>query len=480
MKTLGWRLWHSPTFTTWGSLGVRLASVVLLLPFVLVRFSPEEVAVWQLITALFMLGLILDYALAPTFTRLMSYARAGLAPAQMGKLLPGAGRGAVDTAAADASMVAVFGTMRWLYPRLAVLVLALLSTLGTWGLVTPINHLSHPAAAWLAWCIVLISFYVALWGGCYSAALQGMDSIAPVRRWEIAFGAVQVSNCLVVLWLGGGLLQLIATYQVWTVIGVLRNRFLLSRLHPALTAAPRRPDPAVLDAARSPAWRSLAGVLFSQGVIQFSGIYYAQTLPAAEVASYLLGLRLIMIVSQFSQAPFYTKLPNMAQLHAAGQPAAVLRAAASGMRRAHWVFAAGAVLAALVSPWMLGLVHSRTAFLPAPTFALLALAFWFERLGAMHIQLYSLTNHVLWHIANGVTGLSMCLITVVLVPVLGLMAFPLAMALSYLGFYCPFALIHSRRAFVPKLWRFERGVSVGPLALLLFGLGAGQLLPLAH
>jgi len=111
---------------------------------------------------------------------------------------------------------------------------------------------------------------------------------------------------------------------------------------------------------------------------------------------------------------------------------------------------------------------------------LLALAFWLERVGAMHIQLYSLTNHVLWHIANGVTGTAVCVVTVMLVPTLGLMAFPLAMALAYLGFYCPFALFHSRRAFVPKLWRFERGVSAGPLALLLVGLGAGSFLPLVH
>jgi hypothetical protein len=360
--------------------------------------------------------------------------------------------------------------MQWLYPRLAWAVVVVLAGLGTWALVRPIGQVAAPGEAWLAWGVVLLSFQVALWGNCYIAALQGMDRIAPLRRWEIVFGLAQLASSLVVLALGAGLLELLATYQIWAVIAVVRSRWLLRRLHPELSEVPPQAVPEVLAAARSPAWRSIVGVLCSHGVMQLSGVYYSQVLPAAEVASWLLAMRLMAVVSQFSTAPLYTKLPWMSEQHAAGRRADVMAAAARGMRLSHAVFAAGALLAAWLAPVLLHGVGSQTSFVPAPVFAVLALAFFVERLGAMHIQLYSLTNHVVWHVANGVTGALVMVLTLVLGPVLGLMAFPLAMLAGYLGFYVPYAMHRSRRAFALRLLPFERRSSLVPLLALLGGL----------
>ena len=66
------RLWDSPTFTTWGSLASRLLSTVVVLPLILVKFSAAEVVVWQLFATLSSLLLLLDFGLAPTFTRMLA------------------------------------------------------------------------------------------------------------------------------------------------------------------------------------------------------------------------------------------------------------------------------------------------------------------------------------------------------------------------------------------------------------------------
>lgn len=473
------RLWHSPTVTTWGSLGVRMASVIVLLPVVLVRFPPEEVAVWQLMSVLFMLGLMLDFALAPTFTRLLSYARAGVPTTEMGRPAPtpaAVSANAGDAAAAE-SLGAVFGTMRWLYIRIALAMTLLLVVLGSWALMKPIGQMADGTEAWMAWGIVVVSFGFALWGGCFSATLQGMDNIAELRRWEMLFGLAQVATSVVVLVSGGGLLALLAASQTWVVIGVARNFALLRRRHPRLSGAATGATPAVMTAAAGPAWRSLVGVLCSMGLIQMSAVYYGQVLPAGELAAYLLGLRLITMVSQFSQAPFYTKIPGMANAYGAGQTSVVLQSARVGMQRAHWAFVIGALSAAVAAPWVLTLVQSRTVFMPGPVFAVLAFAFWLERLGAMHIQLYSLTNHVVWHIANGATAIIVLTATVVLTSSAGMLAFPIAMLLGYAAFYCPFSMRKSAVAFGLRLRSFERGVSFAPGAVLLAGLALSILLP---
>ena len=38
-----------------------------------------------------------------------------------------------------------------------------------------------------------------------------------------------------------------------------------------------------------------------------------------------------------------------------------------------------------------------------------------ERVGALHIQLYSMTNHIVWHIANGVTGILLIVLAALII-----------------------------------------------------------------
>lgn len=470
------RLWHSPTATTWGSLAVRLAAVVIVLPFVLVRFAPPEVAVWQLFSTMFMLALMMDFGLAPTFTRLLSYARGGASVGEMLRMRASEGSGRRPPNTESAALV--MSALRWLYPRMALGVTLLLAVLGTLGLLRPIAQTADTTQAWIAWSLVLATTGLTLWGGSYAAALQGMDKVAVMRRWEVATGLGQVASSIAVVALGGSLLALVAAYQSWAVVGALRSRWLLRRLHPELFAQAAAPHPEVMRVMWPSAWRSGVGVLMSAGVIQASGIIYSQLAPATEVAAYLLALRLMTVISQFCQAPYYSKLPRLAQLQATGQQPEQLLLAQHGMRIAYWVFVAGALAVSFGAEPLLGLIGSRTGFVPAGVWALMALAFFAERFGAMHLQLYSLTNHIVWHIANGVTGVAMIAIAAAAYPRIGSYAFPAAMLIAYAGFYAVYAVFNSRRAYQFNLWRFERGISVPPAMTLVALLGLAGLVRL--
>lgn len=468
MKAIARRLWHSPTATTWGSLLVRLGSMVVVLPLVLVRLSPAEVALWQLFTTLFLLALMLDFGLAPTFARMLSFARGGASLADMHNM---AQRSAVVPRQADpAVLVALLSALRWLYPRMALGAVLLIGLLGTAGLLRPVAQTADAQTAWLAWTVVLASTGVGLWGGVYTAALQGMDRIAPMRRWEVATGLAQIASSTAVLALGGGLLALVVASQAWVVVGALRNRWLLARSFPALFAVAPARQTEVLRLLWAPAWRSGLGVLMSHGLIQASGLVYSQLAPAAEVAAYLLALRLVMVISQFCQAPFYSKLPRLAELHAAGQRSEQLALAQRGMRLAYWVYAVGVLAVAFAFAPALQAIGSRTSFVSSDVWILLSLSFLAERFGAMHLQLYSLTNHIVWHIANGVTGLGMIILAILLYPKFSVLAFPLGMLIAYSLFYCVYAIRHSSRTFGIGILQFELRTSVLPAALIFVGL----------
>lgn len=471
MRQISRRLWHSPTLTTWGSLAVRLAAVALVLPLVFSRYDAPEVAVWQLFSVLFTLALLFDFGMAPTFSRLLAYARGGASVAQMAAAAAPAAPAAAVMSVEGASTV--LATQRWLYSRLAVGATLVMAVLGSLALMHPISQTADPRSAWAAWALVLVTLGIGFWGNGSGAALQGMDRIAVLRRWEIGCGLAQLLTSAAVLLAGGDLLALVASYQFWVVFNAVRNRRLLQREFPALMVAPPRADRAVLRVMWPAAWRSGLGVLMSQGVVQASGVVYSQVAAPADVAAYLLALRVITALSQFSAAPFYSKLPELAKLHVARQRPAQLALAQRGMRMAHWTFVAGAAGVALLLPTALDAIGSSVGFVSPAIWALMCLAFFAERFGAMHLQFYSVTNHIVWHIANGVTGLLMIGAALLLYPLLGLVALPGGMFLAYVGFYCVYSFVKSSRAFGFTVTGFEPSVSLGP-GLVLAGVVTGS------
>jgi hypothetical protein len=84
----------------------------------------------------------------------------------------------------------------------------------------------------------------------------------------------------------------------------------------------------------------------------------------------------------------------------------------------------------------------------------------------MHIQLYSITNHIVWHIANGITGVIMLLSSLVLYPVIEVYAFPMALVIGYLGFYAWYCSGYSYRAFNLGFFAYERNVMLPWLAVM--------------
>jgi hypothetical protein len=468
VKTLFIRLWNSPTLTTWGSLATRLSGVVVILPLALIRFAPAEVAVWQLFATLITLTLLFDFGLSPTFSRFLAYARAGAPLEAMGDMRQPA---LTSTSASPNETAArVFSTLMWLYPRLGGTIVILLSLVGTLALERPIAQTVDHQAAWIAWAVVLASSLFGFLGNAYAAALQGMNSIAPLRRWEVATGLAQIVSALVVLSLHGGLLALVATYQGWVVFNCWRNRRLLRHLHPALFSLSAARDDAVLAVMWPATWRSGIGVLMSQGIIQSSGVIYSQLAPAAEVASYLLALRVITAISQFAQAPFYSKLPRLSELQASRQRDHLLKIAQRGMHLAHWIFVFGVLAAAALLRPLLSGIGSHTRFVTPEVWALIGLAFFVERFGAMHLQLYSLTNHIVWHIANGLTGIIMIVLATLLYPTLQALAYPLAMLAAYAGFYAVYSARRSVREHGIPFLAFESRASLAPACVLGLGL----------
>lgn len=474
-STLVGRVWNSPTLMTWGSLVTRSLSALVVLPLVLTRLSPAEIVVWYLFRSFNILQLLADLGFSPTFTRVIGFALAGLDEHQLRDLrqpiaLP------EHTQPNWRVLERICATMRAVYARLAGLAVLLLLGVGTATVAHPIGALASPGGGWAAWALVVVTSGVTLHGNRYSAYLQGADRIALLRRWESLMNAAVIVTSIVVLLLGGRLLALVVASEVWKVLHVLRNRWLARHVLDGRfrTFRERRIDRPIWDAVWPPAWRGGLGALFAQAPLQFTGMVFAQIGAPDRVAAYLLAMHLLTTLRTYAMVPFYAKIPTLIQLRAQHRLSDLRNTAARVMRRAHWTYVLGFVAVGAGAAEFVRLIGSTVAFIPTPLWVMFGAAAFAERYGAMHLLLYGTTNHIVAHLANGVTTLVYAALATALFPLVNWYGFAVAYTVANVMIFAPYAARLSYRSIDTRPLDFERGVGLAPAAVVLgFTLLAG-------
>jgi len=457
-------LLNSPVLTTWLAQSVRIGGAIVVIPLALRRFAPEDMALWLLFSTISGLQLLADFGFSQTFSRFVAYGNSrGDAAAVGGSTIYGH-EGLAVTAVAMARV----------YRHLVAASSLLLLVLGTWAVASPVGLSSSPRHSWIAWSLVILGTGFSIYANRYVAYLVGANQIALQNRWDAILGAGQLLSQLAVLYFEGSVLGLVAVSQAWIIASFALNRWLFRRLAPPDTA-PVPPADEVRRALRrawTAAWRSALGIGLGFGVMQVSTVVFANLLPSAEAASFLLGLRLMQILSQFSQAPFYVKLPLLAGLRSRGHLAELTALAQSSMRNSYLVYAIGFGIIGLTGGFALEAAGSQTSFPSGMFWAVLGLGVMAERYGGMHIQLYSTTNHIIWHKANGIFALCFVPMLLLLQGTPGGMPYAIAMASANIVSYAPFSAAHSYRSLDVAPLEFEKKAALVPALsfLLIFTL----------
>ena len=463
------QIWESATFTSWGSLIVKFGGALIILPLVLRYFTAEEVIVWQLFVSINALVLLLDFGISPTFARMYAFALGGRSLSEMN---PEEGKNNKKNESVDVvkNIKIILATQRWLLLRVSAIAMVAMFIFGTAALIKPIKYLSNANEGWIAWSIVCVSSWASIGAAAYASCLQGINEIPRLRRWEIASGTLQMISSALVVLSGGGLLEVVISQQFWIVFGALRNKGILKKLNKEYFGLERNFNKKVMNILIPQAWRSGLGVLVNQGLIQFSGLMYAQVGIPSEVASYLIAMRFITMISQFSQSPFYSKVPSMMRLYASNYISEALELSKKGMLASHFTFVAGGIIVSILAEYSLDKIGSNTKFVNPSVWMVLCFGFFFERIGAMHLQLYSITGKIVWHIANSVAGLLMIAIAIIAYSHLKLLSFPLAILISNVIWYMPYCVIKSSNEFGAKQILNELKSTGWALFLLGFGM----------
>jgi len=427
-------LWNSPTFTTWGSYISTLLNWVLLLPIALNKLPTQEIALWYFFRIITDLRPIIDMGFSPTFIRQIAYAFGGSEEFEN----PIQNKSIAQNRTINWNLIEkAYFTMEVTYKRLAIIMLFILAIPCTLSALRLVLLIEKPTLGWVAWGLVIFTTVFNFRGNSFTSLLQGSNNIPLYRRWEALFAFVAIPSGALALLLGGGLLSLVITEQFWLILSVVRNRILTKQICPfdINQQAAKHFSSKIFKSVWPRSWRSGIGILMSSGVMQFSGLIYAQVGDIPTVAAYLLSLRFAQNISTFSRVPFYSRLPQMAILYASNQLDELVKIAKREMKASHWIYSIGFITFGILAPWAFTVIGSNAQFVPLTLWAVIGMGFFAERYGAMHLQLYTLTNQVVWHIANGITGLITLGFAWVTIGTLGVYAFPIGYAVANIGFY---------------------------------------------
>ena len=453
---------------SWASLGARSLNLACIIPLTLKYFTTEETSFWYSLMTLQGMQFLALMGFSPTFSRFAAYAMKGakLEDLQKHNNEPRA-RSDEPNAHLAANLVKTMSTVHVLLAIVWLLLSFLVGVLliPKWSVST--NAETH-FELWLAWSIYSITSSYKCYGWLYSSYLIGTGNVASVRRCETLGWAISALFQILVLLGRGRVLSLTIVFQASQIGMVLamrylawhRSRFPISRLPPPEFSS------RLLSVVWGQSWRSAFGQVISVGLTQATGLFYASVGEVRHAASYLVALTLIRQLSIFSQAPFYSHIPTLTALRAQRETEKLVTVAKSQMRLSHWTLVIGLVALGVLGPRLFTFLECDTPFVPPLLWFSLAAGLFLERMSGMHMQLYTTTNHVVWHIVNGITGAVTLVAMVCLFPALDVHAFPVALIIGQLAFsvwYCAGLSC--------------RSVSVRPLAFeLTVGLPAGVVL----
>lgn len=306
------KIWHSPTFTSWGNYAAQSLRLLLVTPLILTRFNETEIAAWYLFASLNFFGEIVAQRLGGTFSRMFAFAMGGLS-----NLSPIKSKRAKENDGKPnwKAFERAYGTIGSLNLGIGWINTLVAFGMGWFGLNNILSGYEAKGSIWLAFGLLQFSSLLSFSFQRYLIALQGMNYIALTNRWNILFSLVSVLFGFITLWCGGGIIALVIVMQFFVVIGVFRNRFLLHKVEDGRVIHFKQYgfDREVFRWAWEPTWKGMLVAFSGNGVMQITAVLASGRLPVGELSNYLFTIRIWQTIQLVSFAPFGTVTPLMSR-----------------------------------------------------------------------------------------------------------------------------------------------------------------------
>jgi len=423
------KCWNSSTIMTWGNLLSSSGKLLILTPLILVRYNVHEISFWYLLLTINSFVVVVDFGFYPTFSRIISFVYHGLS--QISDVTDNTTKPR-DREPAWGFMEKVYGTINSTYFSLSFAVVVVIVIGSYTSISTVVNRTSYQSTLWFAYGIFLLSVVLSFFARRSDTIIIGTNHVALINRWNIINNLANSLSSVLIVYCGLGIEWLAMNQLFFAILLVIRNyylemyicdgrfkKFILFNF-----------DLDIFKWVWGPAWKSGILILASTGLTQVTGLIYTTMSTSEELASYLITLKLVTTISQFSQAPFYSKIPIFSGLRVTNQIKGLSDKSKSAMFKSLSVFVFGISFLFYFGDYLLILIRSNTE-LESPAFIVFMAFIWFfERHHAMHAQIYVTTNKIPFYKTAIISGAVNVFLMYVLVPKIGVWGFPVSLAIA--------------------------------------------------
>jgi O-antigen/teichoic acid export membrane protein len=346
---------------------LQIAAQILLFPFILRILPQETIAVWTIFSTIIALVSLLDFGFNPSFARNVSYVFSGVKSLKTTGFYTVEGK---NTQVDYGLMKGLINVMRLFYSRMAIILLFILATLGTYYIYTVLKAYSgNQSEIYIAWIILgLINSY-SFYTLYYDALLQGMGLIKRAKQITIIGQSVYLVAAIILILTGFGLIAIVSAQALSVIIRRVLSYYSIytveikRNLRHVVPQSKKDILKAIYPNAVKVGLTGIGSFLVSRSAIIIGSLY----LPLDIIASYGITTQIIGIIAGISMVYFSTYQPKIVQYRVENDIAAIKQLYLKGCLILWAVYIAGGVALIFLGDWVMNsLIKSKTPLLGTP------------------------------------------------------------------------------------------------------------------
>jgi O-antigen/teichoic acid export membrane protein len=355
----------------------RVGSTALLLPLILNMLPAEEVGLWTIFMSVTLIVNLFDFGFSSSFSRNISYIFSGVK-----ELKPEGFTTTFEPGRVDYSLLrSAIDSMRWLYSRIALIVLFFLLTAGTWYISIILkSYGGDKASAWLAWGILCLVNAWNIYTFYFDALLVGKGLVKKSKQIIIIAQILFLIVAIALLLMGFGILAIVSSQLIYVLVArvLSRKAFFTNEIRSQLSDASRQSRKEVFNAVYPNAMKlgitALGGLLIQRSAVFIGSLY----LPLKDIASYGLTRQILDILAGLAPIYVTTFIPLISKYRIEGNIERIKEIYIKGTFISVILFFSGSLIIYFFGNNALSIIKSETVLVPGSMFIIAMMVSFLE------------------------------------------------------------------------------------------------------
>ena len=390
----------SPTFTSLVNLFFKTLLLLAVIPLVNNYFTEPERFFWYSITTLWSIIIIMEFGLTPTITRYFSYISGR-------RSLQNIINNSENLCCNDVkSIMTMFSNF---FHWNALCIILILVPIEYISIQEKIKNYENTQELYFLFSFTFFCSFFYLKSNVYSGVLQGLGYLPKVQIIQgiMAIIAILLTSFSIIN-TEELLLPVISFFTPFLIYFFLIRSIAINKVNKTFSNENSniflKIKKELFQKSFNDSWKSGIGIFSSQGLI-LGSTFLVNKFESVDVAiNYMLTLQIIRGVISYSNVPFYSLMPSYCKLYAQGSFIELKRIMVKRFFLSIFIFLSSVFSFTFFASSSFGIAFLGNNYDPM-IWIFMSIAFFFERVGALLLQSYTVTGDIKWHISNSLTAL---------------------------------------------------------------------------